>query len=122
MASEKKSFSIKKGVSITDEVVAIIAGLSATEVEGVASLEGNLKNKAIEKTGMTKLSKGVKIISKDEDEIVIRLAINIEYGREIQAVCAKVQQKVKSTVENMTGMSVAQVDVKVSSVILDSAQ
>lgn len=122
MATEKKSFKIKESVSVTDEVVAAIAGLAATEVEGIASLEGNLKNKVIEKAGLNKLSKGIRVISKGEDEIIIRLSVNIEYGREIKSVCTKVQNKVKSTVENMTGMKVSEVDVKISSVILDSAQ
>ena len=122
MAADKKSFRIKEGVSVTDEVVAIIAGLAATDVEGVASLEGNLKNKAIEKTGINKLSKGVRIVSKDEKEIVIRLSINIEYGQEIQSVCKIVQEKVKSTVENMTGIAVSEVDIKISSVILDTVE
>lgn len=120
MAAEKRSFIIKDGVSVTDEVVAIIAGLSATEVEGVFSLEGGLKNKVIEKTGINKLSKGVKVIAKDEDELVIRLSINIEYGREIKSVCEQVQNKVKTTVENMTGLNVSEVDIRISSVVLEN--
>ena len=67
MAEDRKSFVIKEsengGVNITDEVVAIIAGLAATEVEGVSSLAGNLTNEVISKAGMNKLSKGVKIIT-----------------------------------------------------------
>lgn len=122
MAADKKSFKIKEGVSVTDEVVAIIAGLAATDVEGVSSLEGNLKNKVIEKTGIGKLSKGIKVISKDDNQIVIRLSINIEYGREIQKVCTNVQEKVKSTIENMTGIEVSEVDIKISSVILETAE
>lgn len=122
MSAESRSFMIKDGVSVTDEVIAIIAGLSATEVEGVASLEGNLKNKAIEKTGIKKLSKGVKIISGEDSKIKVRLSINIEYGNEVQEVCTKVQNKVKSTIENMTGIEVLNVDVKISSVVLDSIQ
>ena len=122
MASEKKSFSLTDEISVTEEVVAIIAGLSATEVEGVVSLEGDLKSKIIEKAGLGKLSKGVKIVTREEGEIVIRLSINIEYGKEIKEVCSNVQEKVKSTVENMTGITVSKVDIKISSVVLDSVQ
>ncbi len=122
MASEKKSFNLTNEISITEDVVAIIAGLSATEVDGVVSLEGDLKSKIIEKAGLGKLSKGVKIITKNDGEIVIRLSINIEYGKEIREVSSKVQEKVKTTVENMTGMSVSKVDIKISSVVLESAQ
>ena len=122
MASETRIFKIKESINITDEVIAIIAGLAATEVEGVASLEGNLKNKAIEKAGINKLSKGVKVIPAEDGSITIRLSINTEYGHEIQAVCVEVQEKVKSTVENMTGMKVGSIDVRIASVVLDTPQ
>lgn len=68
------------GVNITDEVVAIIAGLAATEVEGVSSLAGNLTNEVISKAGMNKLSKGVKIITEEENKVAVRLGVNISYG------------------------------------------
>lgn len=122
MAVEKSCFKIKDGVSITDEVVAIISGLAATEVEGVASLEGNLKNKALEKAGFKKLSQGVSVKMTDEGDIKIKLSINTEYGVEIPSISAAVQEKVKTTVENMTGITVASVDVIVSSVILENTE
>lgn len=118
MAVERKSFTIKEGISITDEVIAIIAGLSATEVEGVASLEGNLKNKAIEKAGINKLSKGVKITCNEYGNLSISLSINADYGVEIATVCTGVQEKVKTTVENMTGMKVDKIDVRIASVVI----
>ena len=84
MAEDRKSFVIKEsengGVNITDEVVAIIAGLAATEVEGVSSLAGNLTNEVISKAGMNKLSKGVKIITEEENKVAVRLGVNISYG------------------------------------------
>lgn len=121
MATDRKNFKIREGVSITDEVIAIIAGLAATEVEGVASLEGNLRNKAIEKAGINKLSKGVKVTAENEDDLSIRLSINIEYGVEVKKVCTLVQEKVKTTVENMTGMTLGSVDVHVASVVIDDS-
>ena len=66
-------------VRIADEVVAIIAGLAASEVEGVASMAGNVTRDLIEKLGMKSLSKGVKI-TMDEDTVRVALAINIRYG------------------------------------------
>lgn len=119
---EKRSFKIRDSVTVTDEVVAIIAGLAATEVPGVFSLEGNIKNNAIEKSGLNKLQRGVKIIQKDENEIIIRLAINIEYGKNIEGICEAVQEKVMSTIKNMTGMTVDSVDIKISSVILENIE
>ena len=73
MAEDRKSFVIKEsengGVNITDEVVAIIAGLAATEVEGVSSLAGNLTNEVISKAGMNKLSKGVRSSQKKKTKL-----------------------------------------------------
>lgn len=122
MASDRKTYKIKEGISITDEVILIIAGLAATEVEGVSSLEGNLKNKAIEKAGFGKLSKGIKLVPGKEGDVAIRLSINTEYGREAKTVCFGVQEKVKSTVENMTGLKVSRVDVKIASVVVESKE
>ena len=119
MAEDRKSFVIKEsengGVNITDEVVAIIAGLAATEVEGVSSLAGNLTNEVISKAGMNKLSKGVKIIT-EENKVAVRLGVNISYGYEIPKICQQVQDKVKNAIENMVGLEVIRVDIKIASV------
>ena len=117
---DRKSFVIKEsengGVNITDEVVAIIAGLAATEVEGVSSLAGNLTNEVISKAGMNKLSKGVKIITEEENKVAVRLGVNISYGYEIPKICQQVQDKVKNAIENMVGLEVISVDIKIASV------
>ena len=118
MAEDRKSFVIKEsengGVNITDEVVAIIAGLAATEVEGVSSLAGNLTNEVISKAGMNKLSKGVKIITEEENKVAVRLGVNISYGYEIPKICQQVQDK--NAIENMVGLEVISVDIKIASV------
>lgn len=124
MAEDRKSFIIKEdntgAVNIADEVVAIIAGLAATEVEGVASLAGNLTNELISKAGAGKLAKGVKVIETEEDQLNIRLAINISFGYEIPKICEQVQEKVKSAIESMTGLEVVSVDIKIASVSVAS--
>ena len=120
MADDRKSFLIKEdingGVNITDEVVAIIAGLAATEGEGVSSLAGNLTNEVISKAGMNKLSKGVKIVTDEDNQLSVRLSINISYGYEIPKICSQVQEKVKTAIETMVGMEVVNVDIKIASV------
>ena len=102
-------------VQIADEVVAIIAGLAATEVEGVASMVGNVSHEIISKLGMKNLSKGVKV-DVLEGVATISLSLNLKYGCGIMDVSAKVQDKVKTAVENMTGLHVADVNVKIASV------
>ena len=106
-------------VMIADDVVAIIAGFAATETEGVASMAGNITKELISKLGMKNLSKGVKIEMTDR---VVRamISINMEYGYSIPKVCVAVQDKVKAAIENMTGLTVAEVNVKVAGVNVDN--
>ncbi len=108
-------------VKIADEVVAIIAALAATEVEGVASMAGNITNELISRLGMKNLSKGVKV-DVLEGVVTVSLALNMKYNYNIMEVSAKVQEKVKSAVENMTGLEVADVNVKVAGVEMESQE
>ena len=105
-------------VKIADEVVAIIAGLAATEVEGVSSMAGNITNELISKLGMKKLSRGVKV-DVLEGIVTVSLALNLKYNYSIVDVTAKVQEKVKSAIENMTGLEVADINIRVAGVEMD---
>ncbi|MBQ1901192.1 MAG: Asp23/Gls24 family envelope stress response protein [Lachnospiraceae bacterium] len=116
MADVKKGFSINENVNVTEEVIAIIAGLAATEVDGVNALAGNLTNGVISKAGANRLSKGVRVAVNAADDLVIKLSLVLDYGYEIPAVCEQVQEKVGSTVENMTGKKVSDVDVHIATV------
>ena len=102
-------------VKIADEVVGIIAALAATEVEGVASMAGNITNELISRLGMKK----VDVL---EGVVTVSLALNMKYNYSIMDVSAKVQEKVKSAVENMTGLEVADVNVKVAGVEMESQE
>ena len=119
MAEDRKAIKIKEDefgeVKVADEVIAIIAGLAATEVEGVSSMAGNITNELVSKLGMKNLSKGVRV-ELQEDCAEIYISINIAYGYSIPEVSSKVQEKIKTTVENMTGMSVAVVNVRIATV------
>ena len=102
-------------VQIADEVVAIIAGLAATEVEGVASMAGNITNELVSKLSKKSLSKGIRV--KVEDGIVnVNVALNIAYGYSVPKTCKKVQEKVKAAIENMTGLEVEKVDIQIANV------
>ena len=119
MADNRKVVKIKEDnlgeVHVADEVVAIIAGLAATEVEGVASMAGNITNELVSKLGMMNLSKGVKV-EVAEKTVSVEVALNISYGYSIPEVSEKVQEKVKSAIETMTGLSVAIVNVRIATV------
>lgn len=102
-------------VKIANEVVAIIAGLAATEVDGVTGMSGGITGDITEMLGMKNLSKGVKV-EVGEKEAAIDLFLIVDYGTKISEVAAKVQQNVKDTVETMTGLNVVEVNVNVQGV------
>lgn len=105
-------------VRIADEVVAIIAGLAATEVKGVASMAGNVTNELVSKLGMKNLSKGVKVVVTSES-VSVDIALNMEYGYSIPKTSKLVQEKVKQAIENMTGLRVLEVNIRIASVKLE---
>ena len=113
-----KEKGIHGDVKIADDVIAIIAALAATEVEGVASMAGNITNEVIGKLGIKNLSKGVKV-DVLEGVVTVSLALNLKYDYSIMEVSAKVQEKVKNAVENMTGLEVADVNIKVAGVEME---
>lgn len=105
-------------VKITEEVVAIIAGLAATEVKGVAGMSGGLAGGIAEMLGRKNLSKGVKV-EVGEKEAAIDLYIIVDYGCRIPDVSWEIQEKVKKAVENMTGLSVIEVNIHIQGVNID---
>ena len=105
-------------VKIADEVVTIIAGLAATDVEGVASMGGNITNELVSKLGMKNLSKGVKVTVL-EGVVTVDLTLNIEFGKNVLEVSRKVQDKVKTSIENMTGLEVSMVNIRIMNVNMD---
>ena len=102
-------------VRIADEVVAISAGLAATEVDGVDSMAGNITNELVGKLGMKNLSKGVKV-DVTEEHVSVDLSLNIKYGYNIPDVSERVQDRVKSAIENMTGLTVLDVNIRIAGV------
>ena len=111
----------KGEVKIADEVVAIIAALAATEVEGVASMAGNITNELISRLGMKNLSKGVKV-DVLEGVVTVSLTLNLKYNYSVVEVSGKVLEKVKNAIENMTGLEVADVNIKVAGVEMENQE
>ncbi len=123
MAEKRNTYKIHENsdngdVQIADSVVAIIAGLAATEVKGVASMAGNITNELVARLGMKNLSKGVKV-DVLEGVVTVALNLNIEYGYNIYETSRTVQEKVKSAIENMTGLSVADVNIRIAGVVME---
>lgn len=102
-------------VKIADDVVAMIAALAATEVDGVAAMNGNVANELLSKVGVKGLAKGVRVDIYNK-KVKVELAVVIEYGFNIPATCQQVQNKVKSAIENMTGLEVTDVNIRIAGI------
>ena len=98
-------------VQIAGEVIAIIAGLAATEVDGVSRLAGSLSNELASRLGKKNPAKGVKV----------DLAIDVLYEYSIPTVTTQVQDKVKQAIETMTGLNVTKVNIRVAGVRMADA-
>ena len=104
------------GIKIANDVVAVIAGVAVSEVTGVASMSGGFAGGITEVlSGKKNLSKGIKVEA-DEKEVRIDVNIIVEYGVRIPDVAYEIQNRVKKSVENMTGLKVAEVNVHVQGV------
>mgnify|MGYP000900930212 CR=1 FL=1 len=118
MAEESKTLNKKStlgSVRIADEVVSIIAGLAATEVNGIEGMSGGLVGGIAEMLGRKNFAKGVKV-EVGEKEAAVDLYIIVKYGVRIPDVALSVQENVKQAIETMTGLSVVEVNVHVQGV------
>ena len=102
-------------VVIAEEVVAKIAGMAALEVDGVQAMAGNATTDVIAYFSGTNLARGVKIEINGTD-VNVSLVLILTYDCSIPKTCKAVQEKVKSSVENMTGLNVCGVNIKVAGV------
>jgi len=106
-------------VQIADDVVAMIAALAATEVDGVSAIAGNITNELISRVGGKKLTKGVRV-DVMEGHVTVDLAVTMMYGYNIPVTCQKVQAKVKAAIENMTGLTCTDVNIRIAGVKINN--
>ncbi len=103
-------------VKISEEVVGVIAGLAASEVDGITNMAaGGLAGNLSEILGRKNLSKGVKV-EVGEEEVAVDLYVIVDYGIKIPDVSWKVQENVKKAIETMTGLKVIEVNIHVQGV------
>ena len=107
----------ENNIEISDDVVAVIAGMSASEVSGVAEMAGGFAGGISEVlSGKKNLAKGIKVEILDNKDTRIDVNIIVEYGARIPDVAFEIQKRVKKSVENMTGLNVLEVNVHVQGV------
>ena len=99
-------------VRIADDVVGNIAGIAATEVEGVAGTVGNATKELMSRMGLNPRSKGVRVVI-DSNVVTVDLALIMKYGYNIPITSKQVQERVKTSIENMTGLTVSNVGVRI---------
>ena len=102
-------------IKIANEVVAIIAGLAATEVEGVAGMSGGIVGGIADMLGRKNLSKGVKV-EVGELDCSVDIYVIVEYGSAIPYVAWNIQDNVRQAIESMTGLEVIEINVHVQGV------
>ena len=116
---ETKSENTENGIEISNDVIAVIAGVAVSEVQGVASMSGSFAGGITEVlSGKKNLAKGIKV-EKAENVAKIDVNIIVEYGSRIPDVAFEIQNRVKKAVEGMTGFKVEEVNVHVQGVNTD---
>lgn len=108
-------------IIFADEVVATIASLAVTDVEGVSALNGGMVEGITEMLGKKNLTKGVKV-EVGQEEAAVDVSVSILYGYKIKEVCEKIQAAVKSAIETMTGLRVVEINVFVQSVVFEPGE
>ncbi len=113
----------ENNIEISDDVVAVISGMAASEVSGVAEMAGGFAGGITEVlSGKKNLAKGIKVEILDNKETRIDVNIIVEYGARIPDVAFEIQKRVKKSVENMTGLSVLEVNVHVQGVSMSQLE
>lgn len=107
-------------ILFADEVVATIASLAVSDVEGVSALSSGMVEGITEMLGKKNMTKGVKV-EVGQEEAAVDISVSVRYGYKIKEVCEKIQAAVKSAIETMTGLRVVEVNVFVQSVVFEAA-
>ena len=99
-------------VRIADDVVGNIAAIASTEIEGVAGTVGNVTKELMSRLGLNPKSKGVKVVI-DGNMVTLDMALIMKYGYNIPITSKQLQERVKTSVENMTGLTVVNVGIRI---------
>lgn len=116
--SENKVLTHEFGhVNISDDVIGIITNIAASEIDGV-QLQGTLAGDIAEILGKKNMTKGVRVDINDNDEVQVDLNVVVDFGVVIPEISWKVQESVKTAIENMTDLKVTSINVNVQGINL----
>lgn len=113
----EKSFT--SSVQIADDVVAMIAGYATLEVDGVSSMAGSMPTEILGMVGYKSATKGIKVAVEDGN-VAVDVCINMAYGYNIPATSSKVQTRIQQAIENMTGLTVTDVNVRIAGITFEA--
>ena len=102
-------------IRVAEDVVSIIAGLAATEVEGVASMSGNITHELVSRLGIKNLQKGIRLTIGD-GKVSVNVSLVLDFNYSVPEVSTKVQEKVRFAIETMTGLEVTEVNIQIAGV------
>jgi uncharacterized alkaline shock family protein YloU len=108
-------------VEIAPEVIEVIAGIAASEVEGIAQMRGNFATGVVERFGKKNHGKGVKVDLREEG-VAIDIYCLIQFGVSIPNVAKKVQENVRQALFNMTGLEASEVNVHIVGIQFDGGK
>ena len=112
----KETGSVNLGsVKIADDVVASIAAIAACEVDGVKSIDGTASENLFSKVGIRGVTRGAKV-DVNGKQVRAAVAIIMDYGYNIPETCQYVQKRVKNSIENMTGLEVVDVNIRIAGI------
>ncbi|HHW73712.1 MAG TPA: Asp23/Gls24 family envelope stress response protein [Firmicutes bacterium] len=102
-------------IRISPEVIAVVAGIAVEEAEGVAGMSGGIVDGIAQRLGRKDFGKGIRV-SLEEEKVLLDLNVVIEYGAPLLETAEKLKQNVRSTVEEVTGLTVAAVNINVTGI------
>ncbi len=102
-------------VQLTNEVISTIAGIAATQIEGIVGMSGGVVDGITKLLTGTQMTKGVKV-QLGETEVIVDLSIIVEYGFSIPELARRVQENVRRAIESMTGLRVVDVNIYIQGV------
>lgn len=116
---EQKKEELRGQIKISDDVICAIAALTVMEVNGVAGMSSSLTDGLNNLLGIKSLSKGIKVIEEDNNTLALNVYIIVKYGYRVPDIALRIQERVKSSIENNTNFQVTGVNVFIQGLIFD---
>jgi len=109
-------------IEMAAEVLEVVAGIAATEVEGIAATRGNFASGVVERFGKKVHNKGIKSGVADNGDIIIDVYCSVKYGYSIPKVAKEMQSQIRQAIQNMAAIETAEVNVHITDIHFETAE